>query len=136
MLRKLLVITMAIAMSLGAQAKKKDKTKTAEDIYAFTAKIETFDKENIKALRSEMKTLTRYEKERLMDMVMEEVEEIKSGQSVEETDMILIYILAVIIPPVAVGLFTDWDAKPTIINLILTFIGWLPGVIHAFIVVT
>ena len=43
------------------------------------------------------------------------------------------YILAILLPPVAVALHTGL-AGPTIINILLTMLGWLPGVIHAFIV--
>lgn len=43
------------------------------------------------------------------------------------------YLLAVILPPLAVLLC----GKPgqALLNLILTIIGWLPGVIHAILVV-
>ncbi|PTM58937.1 YqaE/Pmp3 family membrane protein [Desmospora activa] len=45
----------------------------------------------------------------------------------------MLYLLAVILPPVAV-LFVG---KPfqALLNLILTLIGWLPGMIHAILVV-
>ena len=43
------------------------------------------------------------------------------------------YILAIILPPVAV-LFSG---KPfqAILNIFLTLLGWLPGIIHAMFVV-
>ncbi|MFD1886713.1 YqaE/Pmp3 family membrane protein [Paenibacillus wenxiniae] len=46
----------------------------------------------------------------------------------------MLYILAIFLPPVAVLLC----GKPgkAILNLILTLIVWLPGVIHAFIVIS
>jgi uncharacterized membrane protein YqaE (UPF0057 family) len=45
----------------------------------------------------------------------------------------LLYLLAIILPPIAV-LFVG---KPfqALLNLILTLIGWIPGVIHAVLVV-
>ena len=44
------------------------------------------------------------------------------------------YFLAIILPPLAILLC----GKPGqfILNVILTFIGWVPGVIHALIVVS
>jgi uncharacterized membrane protein YqaE (UPF0057 family) len=44
-----------------------------------------------------------------------------------------LYLLAIILPPIAV-LFVG---KPfqALLNLILTLIGWIPGVIHAVLVV-
>ncbi len=43
------------------------------------------------------------------------------------------YFLAIILPPLAVFLC----AKPiqALLNLVLTVLGWIPGVIHAFFVV-
>ncbi len=40
-------------------------------------------------------------------------------------------ILAVLLPPFAVGL-TGAGVKRVVISVILTLLGWLPGVIHAF----
>ncbi len=43
---------------------------------------------------------------------------------------IVLIILALFIPPLAVFLKTS-SGKTTIINLILCFFFWIPGVIHA-----
>ena len=43
---------------------------------------------------------------------------------------VVLVILAIFIPPLAVYLKTQ-SAKDTIINLILCFLFWIPGVIHA-----
>jgi uncharacterized membrane protein YqaE (UPF0057 family) len=47
---------------------------------------------------------------------------------------IVLIILAIFLPPLAVFLKTS-NAKTTIINLILCFLFWIPGVIHALITV-
>jgi len=44
-----------------------------------------------------------------------------------------LYILAIFLPPVAVGIHTNWG-KPTIFSLLWSICGFLPGIIHAFIV--
>jgi uncharacterized membrane protein YqaE (UPF0057 family) len=63
--------------------------------------------------------------------------EFKKGTGINkkhEVDYILLIILAILIPPVAVGLASDWDdTTAIIINLILCILCWLPGVIHALI---
>lgn len=46
---------------------------------------------------------------------------------------VLIIILNILLPPLAVAM-THGIGKDFLINLILTLIGWLPGVIHAFYV--
>ncbi|MFM2293962.1 MAG: hypothetical protein RLZZ350_375 [Verrucomicrobiota bacterium] len=42
----------------------------------------------------------------------------------------LLIVLAIFIPPLAVYLKTN-NVKTTLINLVLCFFFWLPGVIHA-----
>ena len=46
---------------------------------------------------------------------------------------LLTIILCVIIPPVAVFMKTGLSGK-LIINILLTVLGWVPGVIHALYV--
>jgi uncharacterized membrane protein YqaE (UPF0057 family) len=47
--------------------------------------------------------------------------------------LLLLYVLAVLIPFVAVGIVTDWDVTDVIINLLLCILCYIPGIIHAFI---
>lgn len=67
--------------------------------------------------------------------------EIKQGESQSgDTSsnghpMILLYLLAIFIPFVAVGLVTDWEATPTISNILWTLLCGIPGIIHAFIII-
>jgi uncharacterized membrane protein YqaE (UPF0057 family) len=49
--------------------------------------------------------------------------------------MLLKLILAVLLPPVAVFVSSGIGIT-LVINIVLTLIGWLPGVIHALWVVT
>ncbi len=46
---------------------------------------------------------------------------------------VLTIILAVIFPPLAVGLRYG-VSKQLFINILLTLIGFIPGIVHAFIV--
>ena len=45
-------------------------------------------------------------------------------------NQVVLLILAILIPPLAVYLKTH-SGKDTIINLVLCFLFWIPGVIHA-----
>ncbi len=47
---------------------------------------------------------------------------------------VILIILAILLPPLAVYLKTK-SAKDTIINLILCFLFWIPGVLHALYLV-
>jgi uncharacterized membrane protein YqaE (UPF0057 family) len=49
--------------------------------------------------------------------------------------MLLIYLLCFFLPPVAVGLVTDWDTEIVIYNLLWTILCGFPGIIHALIIV-
>lgn len=44
------------------------------------------------------------------------------------------YVLAILFPPLAV-LFCCGKASPVFINLFLTLLGWIPGIVHAVLVV-
>lgn len=48
----------------------------------------------------------------------------------------LLYVLCFFIPLLAVGLATDWDIKKVLINILWTMLCVVPGIIHAFIVVS
>jgi uncharacterized membrane protein YqaE (UPF0057 family) len=59
----------------------------------------------------------------------------KSKKSSSQADEILLIILAIFIPPLAVYLFEGrWTSRCTL-NLILTLLCGIPGIIHAFIVI-
>ena len=65
-------------------------------------------------------------------MLREIKKEIKKSKKIKKgTPKVILYILAVILPPVAVGIFTDWG-EPTLWNLLFTLLFWIPGIIHAF----
>ena len=53
----------------------------------------------------------------------------------DDTDLILLYVIAFFIPFLAVGIVTDWDLGQVLLNLVLCLLCFVPGLIHAFIVV-
>ncbi|MDY0343291.1 MAG: YqaE/Pmp3 family membrane protein [Lentimicrobium sp.] len=48
-----------------------------------------------------------------------------------DTNTILLVILAILLPPLAVYLVYNEIGTPFLVNLILTLLFWIPGVIHA-----
>lgn len=52
----------------------------------------------------------------------------------EGTQKLLLVIIAILLPPLAVGLKAGIGGA-FILNLILTLIFWLPGVLHALYVI-
>lgn len=48
-----------------------------------------------------------------------------------DTNTILLVILSILLPPLAVFLVYNEVGTPFLVNLILTLLFWIPGVIHA-----
>lgn len=53
----------------------------------------------------------------------------------DDVMLLILVILALFIPPIAVGLKKNWALIPLLISIILTLLFFLPGVIHALLVV-
>lgn len=105
--------------------------KTAESVFAFANELETFDAE---AFKAELIGLSSAEKVKLVEMSIKDAKsaELSGGSG---NPSIGLYILAVIFPPLAVGIYTDWG-RPTLYNFLWTLLAYVPGVIHAFIVLS
>jgi len=61
---------------------------------------------------------------------------VKSQKQSDDVPVGLLYALCFFVPFVAVGIVTDWDIKSVLINILLTALCGIPGIIHAFIVVS
>lgn len=53
------------------------------------------------------------------------------GAPASDTNTILLVILSFLLPPLAVYLVYEEIGTPFLVNLILTILFWIPGVIHA-----
>lgn len=51
-----------------------------------------------------------------------------------DTNTLLLVIIAVLLPPLAVGLKAG-VGMPLLLNIVLTLLFWLPGLLHALYVV-
>jgi len=85
------------------------------------------------ALKEQIKSLTFREKTKLFRKIRKETK-IARKNGVKETPKVLLYILAVFLPPIAVGIHTDWSIS-TLWNLLWTICFWIPGIIHAFYII-
>ena len=85
------------------------------------------------ALKRAYDALPAKEKTKLIELA---VNDAKAAQALGKADASVgLYILAVLIPPVAVAIYTDLG-MPTVWNILWTLLGYIPGVIHAFIVLS
>ncbi len=124
----ILLLALALNNQVNAANKIEKEKETAESVFAFASSMDKFDSELLKA---KMKNLSNSEKVKLVKMSIEDVNQAQLSGSNKPS--VGLYVLAVLIPPLAVGIYTDWG-KPTLYNLLWTLCGDLPGIIHAFIV--
>lgn len=61
---------------------------------------------------------------------------VKSQKQSDDVPVGLLYALCFFVPFVAVGIVTDWDVPTVLINILWTALCVIPGIIHAFIVVS
>ena len=59
----------------------------------------------------------------------------KLSKPTNDIMLLILVILAIFLPPIAVGLKKNWALIPLLISIILTLLFWLPGIIHALLVV-
>lgn len=105
---------------------RKQKTQISEDIARSSVEASAISKKDVQSIRKAFKNKKKQFKHQIKEITSH------SGSD----DEILYYILAILIPFLAVGLVTDWDVGQVILNLILCCLCGLPGIIHALIVVS
>jgi len=126
---KLLSVLLAcLVINVNSTAAVSAEKPTAKGVFEKIKNAKAF---NEAELKTDWQTLSLAQKS---DFIRMAINDARSGNTVQGGATIGEYILAVLIPPVAVGLHTNWDTKPTLINLVLTCLFWLPGVVHAIIV--
>ena len=132
----ILFFALAINTQVNASTKANREKKTAESVLAFASSMETFDADVLKA---EIRKLSIPERVKLVKLSVADAKKAEAAAlaaspgSAAARPSAGLYILAVLIPPVAVGIHTNWQL-PTLYNLLWTLIFWLPGVVHAIIV--
>ncbi len=123
-LLSILFFVFALISSVSARDKSGENKKTAQSVYTDIKKMETLDEQKV---RTALTGLSSSEKVKLVKLTLNDI---KANQNASTAE----YILAIFIPPLAVGLHTNWAVTPLVINIILTLLFFLPGIIHAFIV--
>ncbi len=125
---KLMLCTLlmcCMAMSAFAETSEAHKL-TADDVYKMAATMTIDDQD---ALKHAYDALSPREKSKLISLAIDDAKEAHAlGKPDASVGM---YILAVLLPPVAVAIHTDLG-MPTVWNILWTLLAWLPGVIHAF----
>ena len=124
-----LFFVLLLNTQLKASSEPLENKKTAEYLFVFAENMQEFDAEIFK---EEIKGISSSEKIKLIKMSIEDIEQAQLAGSGDPP--IGYYILAVLLPPAAVGIYTDWSMPTTLYSVVWTLLGFVPGVIHAFIV--
>jgi len=85
---------------------------------------------------AERRAFKRNQKREMKDTLKAYNEDVASGKRAADNTTVLLVILAIFIPPLAVFLHQDAINNKFWINLVLTLLFFLPGVIHAILVIT
>ncbi len=93
----------------------------------------TLNYESADILKQEFEKLSASEKVNLIKLAVNDANAAKEMGAADAS--VGLYILAVILPPLAVAIYTDFGT-PTLWNILFTILGWLPGVIHAFYILS
>jgi len=113
------------------------ETKTTNISQSQTIKNENLRQKSIVRINHSDRMLSRFKKLRMplvsrSDMLKEGT---NSNSLAATVSMVLLIILCFLLPWLAVGLYTGWDVKLTLIAVILWLLGWVPGIVFAFLVV-
>lgn len=96
------------------------------------------DPAKVKAAMDEFNSLSRKEKRSRVKEVKKELRAFKIAKKAgkeTDTDTVLLVILAILLPPLAVYLYEGEINNRFWISLILTLLGWLPGIIYALVLI-
>ncbi len=94
--------------------------------------------EAVKAALAEYRSLSKKEKRQRFKLMKQSLKDYKAAKKAgndAETNTLLLVILAILLPPLAVYLHEGEINKKFWIDLILTLLFFLPGMIYALIVV-
>ncbi len=93
---------------------------------------------SFKSFLNDFKTLDKQEKKSRIKDVKAEIKkfnEAKKSGADADTNLLLLVLLAILLPPVAVYLYEGEINNRFWISLILTLLGFLPGVIYALVLI-
>ena len=96
------------------------------------------DPAKVKSAVDEFNSLSRKEKKSRIKEVRKELKAFKAAKKAgkeADTDTLLLVILAILLPPLAVYLYEGEINNRFWISLILTLLGWLPGIIYALVLI-
>lgn len=125
----ILAVLALFSFTAFASDAKKDQPTKAKAVYEqlINHELDMAD-ESTKEIISDLRF---GQKMKLLKMAATDVESFRDGEVTDAS--VGMYIIAILLPPLAVALHTG-SLGATLLNIILTVLGYIPGLIHAIIV--
>lgn len=117
----------AAAAAVAAPAASESATAVSNDERASALEMEA-----AKTVKDNLRNMSAKEKREMRKEIKKAVRDAKNNGS--DTELLLLVILAILLPPLAMALY-DGISTRFWISLILTLLGFLPGVIYTLIVI-
>ncbi len=136
-MKRLFLRLFVLLIMVGTVAPVSMAASTTEPVTASTPASEP-NPEAVKAAMKDFRSLPRSERRHRLKEAKKLFKDYKANKKAgkkEETDQVLLAILAILLPPLAVYLKEGEINSKFWISLILTLIFWIPGVIYALLVV-
>jgi uncharacterized membrane protein YqaE (UPF0057 family) len=136
-MKRLFLRLFVLLIMVGTVAPVSMAASTTEPVTASTPASEP-NPEDVKAAMKDFKSLPRSERRHRLKEAKKLFKDYKANKKAgkkEESDQVLLAILAILLPPLAVYLKEGEINSKFWISLILTLIFWIPGVIYALLVV-
>ena len=137
-MRKLIIVLTAVVLSISTQAgiiyvpaSASDNAKTGTTA---TEQFKHFDSKTLLSLTpAKMEQLTGKKMTIAQKLALKMAQ--KKAKKAGDISKGLYIVLAIFgLAWIAMGVMDDWSGSTWIVNLLLTFLFWLPGLIHALVV--
>ncbi|MCB0632519.1 MAG: YqaE/Pmp3 family membrane protein [Saprospiraceae bacterium] len=116
-----------------AQAVVRVSPVKAENTDVSSAENREMSRKEIRETKKETRQTHRQKRKEIKQELRQTIREWKKGNA-SNSDLVLLVILAILLPPLAMALY-DGITNRFWISLLLTILGWLPGVIYTLIII-
>ncbi|MCR9252678.1 MAG: YqaE/Pmp3 family membrane protein [bacterium] len=113
----------------------KSKVERSKQLENANKNLNEREKEILSEVRESLKSMTKEEKKALRSTFKEKLKEMKKSDRRDDAAFVLIVILSIIIPPVGMLLYEGEITNRFWLSLVLTLLGYLPGLIYTLYVV-
>ena len=137
-MKKIQTLLLAAGLSCALSTNAASSLTTDAKSDSVSAKEMVIDNAVVTDAMREFRSLSRVERKMRIKEARKTLKELKAQKAAGEdvsTNTVLLAILAVLLPPLAVGLHEHELNGKFWLSVLLTLLFWLPGVIYALIVV-